>query len=73
MLIIPSREVAIISASENKEIFLFDPKTTAVIQKYKDDAYISSTIAYYPNAQQFVAPQQSKTFLNVWSTDANEP
>jgi hypothetical protein len=35
-MILPSKEILLVSASQQKELFLFDPKTTAVIHKFRD-------------------------------------
>jgi len=72
MLIIPSKELLLITAEESKEIFLFDPKTTAVQTKYHSEPSISKTLAYYPNSNQFLTSYNNKTFITVWSTDCQE-
>ena len=70
-MILSSKECLIISSQENREFFLFDPKTTAVLHKYRDDCFLSS-LAYYPRSQQILGQQVNKTFVNVWSYDSQE-
>jgi WD40 repeat protein len=70
-MILPSKECLIINSQENKEFFLFDPKTTAVLHKYRDDCHLSN-LAYYPRSQQILGQQNNKTFVNVWSYDSQE-
>lgn len=70
-MILSSKECLIISSQENREFFLFDPKTTAVLHKYRDDCFLSS-LAYYTRSQQILGQQINKTFVNVWSYDSQE-
>lgn len=69
MLIIPSKQLLLITAEDSKQIFLFDPKTTSVHTKYHSQASISKTLAYYPHSNQFITSYNNKTFVTVWSTD----
>ena len=73
MLIIPSKELLLITAEESKEIFLFDPKTTAVVTKYHSEPSMSKALTYYPHSNQFLTSFNNKTFISVWSTDSQEP
>lgn len=73
MLIIPSKELLLITAEESKEIFLFDPKTTSVLTKYHSEPAMSKALAYYPNSNQFLTSFNNKTFITVWSSDCQEP
>lgn len=60
------------SASEGKEFFMFDPKTTAVLHKYRDECALQPRKLYCPLSQQLVAQQTGKTFLSLWNWDAQE-
>ena len=71
-MILSSKEALLVSAADNKEIFLFDPKTTAVLHKFRDDS-LTESLAYYPSAQQVIAQQTGRTFLSVWSSDSIQP
>lgn len=71
-MILSSKEALLVRASENKEVFLFDPKTTAVLHKFRDESHVQ-TLAYYPPAQQMLAQQAGKTFLSVWGSDSLQP
>lgn len=51
---------------------MLDPKTTSVAHKYRDDAHILPSLAYYQPSQQLIAPQLNKTFVTVWNADAQE-
>lgn len=51
---------------------MFDPKTTAVLHKYRTQEHLMSHIVYYQQAQQIVAQQVGKTFVSVWNWDAQE-
>ena len=35
-MILSSKEVVLMRAADNKELFLFDPKTTAVLHKFRE-------------------------------------
>jgi len=72
-MILSSKEVILVNAAENKELFMFDPKTTAVLHKYRDETWIVPSITYYPNSQQLLAPQINKTFVSVWNSDKESP
>ena len=73
MLIIPSKELLLVTAEESKEIFLFDPKTSSVLTKYHSEPGMSKALAYYPNSNQFLTSFNNKTFITVWSSDSQEP
>jgi hypothetical protein len=51
---------------------MFDPKTTAITHKYRDDTCVIPGFTYCPLSQQIIAPQISKSFISVWSWDALE-
>lgn len=61
-----------VSSTENKEFFLFDPKTTAVLHKYRTQENISPPLAYHQHSQQIICQQINKTFISVWNWDAQE-
>jgi hypothetical protein len=46
-MILSSKQALIISANENKEFFMFDPKTTAVLHKYRTQEAIEPHHVYY--------------------------
>lgn len=71
-MIFPSKELTLITANENKEIFMFDPKTTAITHKYRDDTCVVPGFTYSPLSQQIIAPQISKSFISVWSWNGLE-
>lgn len=47
IMILSSKQALIISANENKEFFMFDPKTTAVLHKYRTQEAIEPHHVYY--------------------------
>lgn len=72
-MIIPSKEVLLITPTDSKDIFLFDPKTACVLHKYTTESAVASALAYYQQGQQFIIPHLNNTYVNVWETDAQEP
>ena len=58
-----------VSSSEHKEFFMFDPKTTAVMHKYRTQELIAPPLAYHSYSQQVVGQQVNKTFVSVWNWD----
>lgn len=51
---------------------MFDPKTTAVLHKYREECPLLGSKLYCPLSQQVVGQQSGRTFLSVWSWDAHE-
>lgn len=52
---------------------MVDPKTSAVLLKYHDDALLLPMLAHYKPAQQILGMQLDKTFITVWSGEAQVP
>lgn len=72
-MIVPSREVLLISAADKKEVFMFDPKTACVLQTYSSESELAATAAYFELGQEFLIPHLNNTYINVWDTDAQQP
>ena len=70
-MIISSKEALLITANDHKEFFMFDPKTTAVLHKYRTQEMLTH-IAYHQHSQQILAQQLDKTFISLWNWDSQE-
>lgn len=51
---------------------MFDPKTTAVLHKYRTQEPIEPHHVYHQHSQQILAQQVGKTFMSVWNWEAQE-
>lgn len=67
-MIISSKEALLITAHEHKEFFMFDPKTTAVLHKYRTPDMLTNLV-YHQHSQQILAQQTAKTFISLWNWD----
>lgn len=72
-MIIPSKELLLISSQEKKEIHLFDPKTACVLYTYQTDSTLASSAEYCPSSQQILAAHLNNSFINVYDWDNLEP